>query len=627
MNKLLSRQIARLGSEGIESLYPKLLAEISSVYDEHENELKLLEHSLVVASDELNDRLEKLNEIKKQLETNLAALAAIFEATGEAIFAFDLDGRLVRSNCMADQLAQRAGLGKKGPVTQAGLVTAIKSEEQRRVLADAIVNEPVCEQEGILELSDKHAYEFRYAPQMIGDKQVGRVWCLHDISHQKSTESIIEFQAYHDSLTCLPNRALLNIQLKRLLQLARQSDKTVSILFIDLDGLHKINDTFGHEVGDSVLISAAERINACLEVSQILARFGAAKFVVVIDQLEAEHLIKEICTNILNAFSAPFYHNTYPFQLQCTIGVSEYPFDGLTPNAILGNADLAKCFAKKHGKTVQYYTSHIKDDARERVEIEAKIRKALEEDQFELYLQPEVLCESEKIYAAEALIRWRGEDGQFIPPDRFIPIAEESGLINAISNQVLKKACGYLKQWQQHGIDNVKLSVNLSVADISDNEVVDTVIREVKAAGVPPGLLVLEVTESLLLANKDTVKNSMNQLKQFGVQFALDDFGTGYSSLSYLQDLPFSYLKVDKSFIRNLSEDRRKQALVKAIFDIAENLELIIVAEGVEDQPTYEFICNTVQTTALIQGYYCHRPMPFSACTELLLSTTVSDVN
>ncbi|MDG9672041.1 EAL domain-containing protein [Hahella sp. CR1] len=623
MHKLLHRQLKRAGLAELLAAHPRFLESISDAYTQHEDEIRFIEHSLFVVSNELNEQntllsrqVDELSQANTQISRSGAELTAILDATGEAIISFDSNGELSLLNRQGKDFINQL---QADMIFEEQLLLICKNPTELEETFEAIRKDPFINVNGVIEFKRRRYYEFYSSPKVVDGQLQGRVWSFKDITSQKITDDIIRFQALHDTMTGLPNRNCLNQLLEKQLRFHSFHLMKLAVLFIDLSGLKKINDTQGFEVGDAILIDSVHRIMLRLRDQDIVARFGGDDLIAILRDISGSDEVMSICQNIERDISQPIEFGNHLYFISCHIGVSIYPEDGETVNDLVRHADLAKYHGFNHGSAIQFFSFSIAEEEVRKQTVENQLRKAIENLELTLYLQPKVDIKTGAIKGSEGLIRWIKPDGGVIPPGVFIPIAENTGMIRDIGRLVVHEACKILAHWSSQGITDTTISVNLSIADFNDVALVNDIMGELERFNVSPSRLILEVTESLFMANKDLVRNAMLQLESQGVRFALDDFGTGYSSLSYLQELPFSYLKIDRSFLLGALQDAKKAAIVQTIIDIGKNLNLELVAEGIEDAETLEFVRGKTDNCALVQGFFFYRPMPHADLTELLL--------
>ena len=447
-----------------------------------------------------------------------------------------------------------------------------------------------------------------------------------DITERKQHEAALEHQASHDSLTGLPNRSLLRDRIEQAIVKAQRDHHLVAVVFVDLDHFKLINDSLGHHVGDRLLLEVADRLMACVRGHDSVARQGGDEFVLVLTELHEDNEILAIVSRLLEIISQPWMDEGQEYGLSCSVGISCYPQDGSDPDALLRCADAAMYKAKESGRsTYHFYTPELNQAISERLELENSLRHALERDEFRVYYQPRIDVASGRIIGAEALIRWDCPGKGIIPPDSFISIAEETGLIIPIGQWILKEACRQNSAWQRAGLPPINVSVNLSPIQFRHTGLVQAVASALAQAGLDPAFLELELTESFVMHDAERINVAMKSLKTLGVDIAVDDFGTGYSSLSYLKRFPVDRLKVDKSFVRDIDSDPDDAAIVRAIITLGHALGLKVVAEGVEPLAHLEFLrqhgCDE------LQGYYFSRPIPALEMEALLCAGGASQTD
>ena len=551
--------------------YADIISRVSDAYELNEREINILERSLFITSNELNERndllknqLNELSDTQQQLEHSISVLNATFDAIGEQVTVLDLKGNVVSANIMAREFFERFNLNAYNYFSQIDKVIK-KGNKSADIIAQLKADSKQALSGEFESIDDKY-YSYRSLPQLKNGQLIGRVFCIRDISVEKEHEEIIHFQAYHDALTGLANRQLFMDRLEHSLTLARRDDSMTAVLFLDLDNFKRVNDTEGHKGGDELLIKMVERINHRLREQDTLARIGGDEFVILVELVKSKNNIENLCEALLETISKEFIINGRPQYVSSSIGIALYPQDGITPDSLLSNADMAMYDAKNNGKNAyRFYHRKLEDHAREQMDIERELRKAINNQELEIYLQPKIGLDCNQILGAEVLMRWFTASGESIPPDLFIPIAESTGLIKKIGEFAISSAISLLEQWQQEGIAPLKLAVNLSIIEFQDEHFIDYIIESISNSSISGDQLIIELTESIFMENKEKMSKTMHKLKHYGVAFALDDFGKGYSSFSYLQLLPIDYLKIDKSFLQNVITDEQSAAIAKCI--------------------------------------------------------------
>jgi diguanylate cyclase (GGDEF)-like protein/PAS domain S-box-containing protein len=441
----------------------------------------------------------------------------------------------------------------------------------------------------------------------------------HDITERLLHEKAIKHQATHDQLTGLPNRALFLDRLSHAIKRAERHRDTLAVVFVDLDKFKQINDTLGHAMGDELLRSVASTLKSSVRDFDTVARLGGDEFVLLLDSPLGETTPAMIAERIGHALAEPVQLAGQDHVITGSMGLSLYPNDGKQAEALLRQADIAMYRAKESGRNrFQFFTQEMQNRLDARVNLEQGLMRALQRDEFVLHYQPQVDIRSGRIVGMEALLRWESPELGLVPPMEFIPVAEESNLIIAIGAWVLDKACATLRAWRDADVPLVPVAVNVAASQFS-NQDMENVVRDVLARhGLDPGLLELELTESLSMDNPEGTINLMHRLKEIGVAMSIDDFGTGYSNLSYLKRFPVDKLKIDKSFTRGLTRDPEDYSIVTAVIRLAHSLGLRAIAEGVETEGQLELLA--AEGCDELQGYYFSHPLPEQQAMALLQS-------
>jgi diguanylate cyclase (GGDEF)-like protein/PAS domain S-box-containing protein len=436
----------------------------------------------------------------------------------------------------------------------------------------------------------------------------GRISYHRDITEQKAAEERIQFLAYYDALTELPHRALLQDRMEIALADARRRGEKIAVMFLDLDQFKAINDLFGHAFGDILLKEVAKRIQNCGRERDTVARVGGDEFLILLGSIKDAADAAIAAQRIMTALNENFLIQGQSLNVNCSVGISMFPEHGADSETLIRNADAAMFRAKSDGRSkVRFFTNEMNADAQERLSMDKNLRLALDRDEFFLVYQPQIEIETGRITGFEALIRWRQPELGLVPPDKFIPVAENNGLIVPIGEWVLKTACAQARKWQDDGLAPVTMAVNVSAVQFRQEGFADLVKQVLTESGLLPEYLELELTESLLLSNVDVVFATLQGLKNVGLLLAIDDFGTGYSSLSYLKQFPVGKLKIDRTFIRDIAFDIDDAAITTAIISMAKSLRLKVIAEGVETEAQMSFLrehrCDEMQ------GYYFSKPI------------------
>ena len=629
MHKLLLRQLKRNPRDELFiSENDALLNSISDAYTQHDQSVKMLERSLYLISNELNDRnqtlkdqLAMMKQVQDKLEHSIGLLNATVNSTGEILFVYGLNGELMSFNTMGQDFIDELGFTLDSHWED--LLGIFKDKNHMLSIIDNLNRDPFQYLSGTIELLDKRFFDFRSLPQIQDDQIYGRVWCFRDVTTQKQYEATIEYHAFHDSLTGLPNRALLLDRISHSIATSKREHKKLAVLFLDLDDFKKINDTEGHDAGDLLLKEVVRRLQTRLREFDTLSRQGGDEFIIVLEQIASEMTIKQVCQDLLGLIKQPFTIGSRQFVVTSSIGISLFPNDDDNANALIRKADLAMYESKSLGKnSFHFYSQALEKEALTQLAIEQELRKAIEDNALHLVYQPKVDLRTMKIVSVEALCRWTQLDGTVVPPDVFITIAEQTGLIIDIGCVVISKACLQLATWRDAGITELAISINLSCIEFQNEALIAHLIDCLNHHQLEGKYLIIELTESIFMEDKFNVKDIMLRLNQYGITFALDDFGKGYSSFSYLQFLPLHYLKIDKAFLQYVESSSSSAAIAKTIIDIGHNLGLKVIAEGVEGQ----FMLDYIKTYKcdLAQGFYLYKPMLPDAIASIYLANHAS---
>lgn len=562
------------------------------------------------------------------LRASLARNDAILKAIPDLMFELDLEGRFLDfhspdSSLLVIPLERLLGntVAQTLPPEAAEIcVAALQEADEKGISVGRIIKLP-------------HAAGIRWFELSVAGKATdpGRsqrfIVLARDISEHKEAEKRITRLAYFDSLTGLPNRQSFLERLEREVTRNRREDRRLAVLFMDLDGFKKVNDTMGHGTGDLILQWAADRLRQSTRPSDLvsrvdsaaeseLARLGGDEFTVLLPNLDQSEDALIVAHRIREAMRRPFHLEGREVVLTTSIGIALCPDDGESADVLLKHADTAMYHAKEQGRdNCQFYSASLTQHAMQRMNLESDLRLAVERNEFFLHYQPQLDLDSGRIRSVEALIRWQHPTQGLVSPMSFIPVAEENGLIVPIGEWVLRTACSDAAAWLAAGHE-LRVAVNLSPLQFRHPGLVQTVQDILDATGLPPELLELEVTEGALMEDSEITLATLNALRSRGMHLSLDDFGTGYSSMSYLTRLPLNNLKVDQSFVRNLPHDKESLAIVRAIVSLAKAIGLTVTAEGIEDlaqaRVLQSFACE------MLQGYYISKPIPAQALLPLL---------
>ncbi|MFN6582164.1 MAG: EAL domain-containing protein [Aulosira sp. ZfuVER01] len=589
-----------------------------------------LENVVQERTAELHREIAERKRIQTELEKSLSLQCATLESTADGILVVDSQGNIAGFNQkflqmwrIPEQLIASQKYGK-------ALRLAIKQLEAPRQYLATIRElhlNPDLQIYDAIAFKDGRVFERYSQPQSIGGKIVGRVWSFRDVTAHKLAEAKIRHQALHDLLTNLPNRVLFNERLSQALAQAQKSGSKLAVCFLDLDRFKTINDTLSHAIGDKLLQSVAQRLTQCLRDCDTIARWGGDEFTLLLPEIKDTQEVAQIQDRILAAFKPVFNIENYHLHISPSIGIALYPLHGQDAETLIKHADAALYIVKSQGRNnYQFYHSAINSGSSELLILENSLHYALERQEFEIYYQPQVNSSTGKITKIEALLRWRHLQLGCIAPEKFIPLAEETGLIVPIGEWVLKTACTQNKFWQDTlGLPSLSVAVNLSARQFQQPNLVNIVTQILSTTQLTPQCLELEITESIAMQNVDFTQKVLSELYALGVSISIDDFGTGYCSLSYLKNFPIHGLKIDKSFIRDLSNDQYDAAITTAIIALAHGLKLAVVAEGVETEEQRNLL--QVLDCELMQGYLFSRPLSAEDTTKLLRKSKSCQVN
>ena len=432
---------------------------------------------------------------------------------------------------------------------------------------------------------------------------------MFDVTELKEAEERVAYMAYHDALTSLANRQLFEETLTLAVERAKRDGKAVAVVFLDLDNFKLVNDSLGHHAGDELLTELAQRLRTCTRETDLVARQGGDEFLMLLadlDHHEIEAAAARVADRVVEAITEPLELQGSDFHARGSIGISLYPRDALDASTLLKNADIAMYRAKRLEPGGHRFFSIEGEDATDRLSFEQRLRRAVEQQSWVLHYQPVVDLADRRVVGAEALIRWK-DSGGIVPPGEFIPVAEELGLIEAIGDWVIDQVAGQQREWRDAGLD-LEVSFNLSPRQLWTPRLADRLLAKLRDAGVDPSTVQAEITESTAMADPDRTQRTLRELHAWGLRLALDDFGTGYSSLSRLKNMPVDVLKIDREFIRNVDKDVRLAGMVRAMIQVAQSLDLVPLAEGVETEGEYVFLRSN--GCRLAQGFWFAYPMP-----------------
>ena len=565
--------------------------------------------------------------------TPALASEKIIDTISDALVVLDENGIIRLTNPAAERLLEQSAADLVGQALPSGFDDEIIGNIRERLLNGENVEDREIafrDKNGKLRVLTLSASTLKKREHVLA-----LIYVLCDITEQKKAEQKVRFLAYNDPLTRLPNRVRLDELFERMLDDAKKNGDTVTVLFVDLDRFKRINDTLGHNAGDKLLCDVSDRLKSCVRGQSqssssnrksdgVIARIGGDEFAVTLIGVERIWDIRNVSTRILDAMSQPFKLGGQEVFIGASIGISQFPRDGDDAKTLLKHADTAMYHAKDAGRnTFHFYNSSMTAETVDRLDLELDLRRALERNEFELHYQPQIDIRSGQVIGAEALLRWKHATRGFVSPAEFIPLAEESGVICSIGQWVLDEACRQLGAWHQAGFGDLRVAVNLSERQFRQNIVLD-VSKALSRAGIDANALELELTEGIIMRNADQTITRLEELKAMGCTISVDDFGTGYSSLSYLKRFPIDIIKIDRSFVREITTDQDDEAITQAIISMAHNLKRDVIAEGVETSDQASVLRR--EGCHLMQGYLFARPLPSDEFLVFLQSHQTAEV-
>ena len=610
-------QALRMLRRGGQEMISYELAIVSLVDDPTVGGLIITAHDV---SERVTAEMELRNSVRELRETS-SLLNATLESTADGILVVGTDRMITSFN------SQFAEMWK----IPTNLVAAREDYRMVEYVAEQLVDpatflarvndlyaQPEAESNDTLEFVDGRVFQRLSKPQYVSGDVVGRVWSFSDITEQKRLESDLAHLAFHDALTGLANRALFHDRVNQALARSERSDNYVAVVFLDLDNFKTINDSLGHSAGDELLVVVANTLLGSLRKSDTAARLGGDEFAVLIEDVSSREEVMNMALRMMKALRQPVMVAGQELTSTVSMGIT-FGIKGHTGDQLLRNADLAMYLAKEQGKDrIEEFQDQMHVAVVQRLELETDLRRAVLSEELRVHYQPIINLDSGAIVGFEALVRWQHPTQGLLQPVSFIPFAEEIGFIHNIDRFVLTEACGQARRWQSQGLApaGLLMSVNLSAREISDNSIRESVSLSLLETGFEPTNLILEITESALLRDLEATIRNLEALKSLGLSIAVDDFGTGFSSFSHLEQLPIDILKVDRSFVANITEHGGRPSLAPAIVQLAHTLGLTAIAEGVEssDQvsPLLDIRC------ALAQGYHLGMPLDADATEGLL---------
>ena len=561
--------------------------------------------------------VSELVRMREDLERSLSVLRATLEATADAIAVTDLERDIVDFNRQYCDMWGSSEFPMREWAERKRLMTKLLRDPEKFIeFVQFLYEHPDETRSQAATLQDGRVMECYSQPQRRGDQIIGRVWCFRDATQRVQHEQRLMYLAYHDPLTDLPNRRLLEERLKERLAATCGKDARLAVVVIAIDRFNLINETLGHKAGDDIVQVIARRLTQALPEGGWLARTGGSEFVVV-QEAESAAGASGLAAALRVIIGEPVVAHGKELFLTASVGIGLYPEDATDPYALLQRADSAAARAREDGGDMAArYRSHMSSDAAQRLATEHALHRALAHKEFVLHYQPQVCLRTARILGVEALIRWQDPRFGLVPPDRFIPIAEETGLIVPITEWVLATACAQAADWQRLGLPAITMAVNISARLFNHADLLGMADRALVATGLDPRFLEIEITEGVIMRNLEHTINLLRELRQRGVRASVDDFGTGYCALGYLRDFPLDVVKIDQSFVQRLGADARDEAVTATIIQIAHTFALHVVAEGAE---TLSQVRRLVAMDCdVLQGYYFSRPVSAEKCAWLL---------
>ncbi len=568
---------------------------------------------------QLAEQNEILIKVNQQLESSISLLQATLEATADGILVLDNSGNVINFN---QKFVDIWGLPSAIELDRQQVFTFVLEGLAEPYATNLRVRSTQFTQNNYdcLELKNGKILECYSQVQQIKEQTIGQVWSFRDVTEHKQAQALIQYQAFHDSLTNLPNRIWFDRELAKALNQAHNNNKMLAVMFLDLDRFKTINDTLGHAIGDLLLKSVVKRLQNCVREQDFISRWGGDEFTLLLPEISCREDATAIAQRILEILKPSFNLEGHYLHITISIGIAVFPDDGENADTLLKNADAALYRVKEQGRNdYQHYTLTLNSQAYKLLSLENDLHYALDKQEFTLYYQPIIEVATGKIVKMEALLRWQHPELGLVPPNLFIPIAEENGLIIAIGEWVLQTACAQNQTWQEMGLSPLIVSVNLSARQFRNYNLVATVAKILQETSLNPRWLELEITETTTMQNTDVAKQILLDLNQMGISLSMDDFGTEYSSLNYLKEFPFNTLKIDRSFIKDLSANSKNLAIINAITILGRGLNLQIVAEGIES----EQLKNLLETLHCdyMQGYFFSPPVTVAEATNLMWRT------
>jgi diguanylate cyclase (GGDEF)-like protein/PAS domain S-box-containing protein len=572
--------------------------------------------------------------IEDTLYTEKERAAVTLNSIGDAVLCTDISGNITYLNLVAEMMTGwRREEASGRPLAE---VFRLLNSTTRKAVQDPL--EMAVDQNKTVELTciancvlirrDGFEFAIEDSAAPIHDRAgriIGAVMVFHDVTATRAMSAEMTHSAYHDVLTNLPNRLLLNDRINQLISLASRQKRPIAVMFLDLDRFKHINDSLGHAVGDKLLQSVSKRLTAGVRGSDTVSRQGGDEFIILLAEIAHPEDATTCARKILRSLNACHNIGKQDLYIDASIGISIYPEDGGDADTLIQNADTAMYHAKKKGRNnLEFFKAEMNLKAVERQYLEGALRLAIERQEFLLHYQPKVDLDTGKIMGVEALLRWQQSDRGLLLPSQFVPIAEDCGLILEIDHWVLREACRQSREWSDAGLPTLRMAVNVSAVEFRHNGFVEGVRKIVWEAGLEPKYLELELTEGVLMEEAESTARVLQELKIMGVHLAVDDFGTGYSSLSYLRRFPIDELKIDQSFIQQITANTGDSTIVSAIISMGRSLKHLVIAEGIETREQMSYL--QAQGCPQGQGYLFGRPLAADSFAHLLQKGTIEPI-
>lgn len=557
---------------------------------------------------------------ERELEQRLRLSASVFHHAAEAIFILDRDLRFLSINPGFTQITGYTEAETVGTRLTDKRPHCPEVQASYLQIAQALEQQDEWQGEFTEYRKNGEAYPQWLHLTAVRDENgniTHYIGLFNDMTARREAEERLRYLSNYDKLTGFANRNLFRDRLHAAISRARDGNHQVALLYIDLDRFRQINDTLGHEVGDELLKKAAKRISSVDATIDTISRIGGDEFTIIVDKYEDRAALEHLCERIIAELRRPFRIGEHELLLGASIGISVFPDNGRELQILLNHADIAMHQAKRlGGNTTKFYTNDLRVASIEQLNLETALRKAIFRDEFVVHYQPKMDLRTNRIVGVEALVRWSHPSLGLLFPGDFIPLAEETGLVSAIGELVLDKACRQAQQWKEMGLGNIRTSVNIPAHQVRKGNLVQVIKRVLDNSGLDPALLELEITESSLMEDSENVLAMLQDLRSRGIVISLDDFGTGYSSLSYLKRFPIDVLKIDQAFIRDIGNSPDDEAITRAIIAMAHSMNMSVVAEGVETETHLAFLRK--EGCDYIQGYLLSRPVPDQELSQLL---------